>query len=79
MSEKVRVSAPLPPNELTASHYRSVCAALALILHLSDVSGRFDGLCASSSRWLHKVCLFGMFNRLVNIIHVAGALFLDLA
>ena len=67
--EKVRISVPLPPNELTqvAVHYRSVCAALALILHLVDVPERFDGLCVSSSRWIHKVC--GMINVLPSPCH----------
>ncbi len=35
-----------------------------LILHLLDVPERFDGLCPSSSRWIHTV--FGMINRLVS-------------
>ncbi len=49
-----------------ATQKRSVCAALAFILHLVDVTERSNGLCVSSSRWIQ---IFGMINRLMNIIH----------
>ncbi|KAG5447048.1 hypothetical protein CSKR_108896 [Clonorchis sinensis] len=41
---------------------------LAFILNLLDVPKRFDGLCVSSSHWIHKVS--GMINRFMSIIHV---------
>ncbi len=42
LHEKVRVSAPLPPVELTQVpvHSRPLCAALALILNLVNVPER---------------------------------------
>ncbi len=41
-------------------------AELALILHLVDVAGRFDGLHVSYSGWTHKA--FGIINRFRDII-----------
>ncbi len=48
LHEKVHISVPCPPSELTkaAIHY-------PLILHLVNVAERFDGFCVSSSRSIH--------------------------
>ncbi len=57
LHENFHVSVPLPPSKPTevSVHHRSMYAELALILYLVDVSERFDGLCVSSRRWIHKV------------------------
>ncbi len=64
-----RISVHLTPNELTlvAVHKRLVYVALALILHLVDVSERFDGFCVIFSCLIHNI--FCMINRLMNVIH----------